>query len=325
MNKKIKEIDFDKINLIDIEKIKDKVIIITGPTASGKSAAAIELCKVIGGEIVSADSMQIYRGMNIGTAKPSLAQQQGIPHHMIDLIDPINTYSVAQYVKDASVIIQDIFRRGKIPVVCGGTGQYVSALIDGTVFTSIDSSNDIREALESELKEKGIIQLYNELEKIDPDAARTLHINDVKRILRAIEVFRLTGFTKSQLNKISREKGPEFECVSFCITHDREILYERINNRVDSMIEHGLIIEIKRLLEDFPALSEIVHQAIGYKEFIPYLRGEMTLNESIEIVKQSTRNYAKRQLTWFRKIVPLIWICNQDTKQVTETIINNFK
>lgn len=302
----------------------DKIIVITGPTASGKSATAIELCKLIDGEIISADSMQIYRGMNIGTAKPSISERQGIPHHMMDLIDPIYTYSVAQYIRDAAIVINDILRRGKIPVICGGTGQYISALIEGTVFTSISSDKKIREELIIELDRKGISQVYKELEGIDPDSAKILHINDVKRILRAIEVYRLTGFTKSQLNRISREKGPAFACISFCITNDREILYERINNRVDAMVKQGLIEEIKQLLIDFPALSNTAYQAIGYKEFIPYLKSEISLEEAVNIVKQSTRNYAKRQLTWFRKIDQLIWISNQNTKQITDKIICDY-
>ncbi|MHB1485196.1 MAG: tRNA (adenosine(37)-N6)-dimethylallyltransferase MiaA [Saccharofermentanales bacterium] len=313
-------INFDES---DRKIIQNKLIIITGPTASGKSSAAIDLCKIIDGEIVSADSMQIYRGMNIGTAKPSSSEQQGVRHHMLDMIDPIYTYSVAQYIKDSKIIFKDIISRGKIPVVCGGTGQYISALIEGTVFTTIDTDTNIRKNLERELDEKGIGFLYNELEEIDPESAKTLHINDVKRILRAIEVFRLTGLTKTRLNSISKEKGPEFECISFCITHDREILYERINDRVDQMIKQGLIDEIKQLLTDFPSLSNTAYQAIGYKEFIPYLNNEISLDESIAFVKQATRNYAKRQLTWFRKIESLIWISNQDTSQVVDTIINN--
>lgn len=299
------------------------VIVITGPTASGKSAAAVELCKKINGEIISADSMQIYRGMDIGTAKPSHDEQEGIPHHMIDLIDPTMRFSVAEYKKEATGIIYDILHRGKIPVLCGGTGLYLSAMIEGTEYTPVKTDVMLREELENELEEKGVDSLWDELSRIDPEAIQILHRNDTKRILRAIEVYRLTGKTKTELNKISKEKGPEFTYHSFCINHDRDILYQRINMRVDQMLDKGLLQEIDNLLKTYPGLSNTAYQAIGYKEFMPYLRGEITLREAVDAVKQATRNYAKRQLTWFRKMDSLIWIQNQTTEEIVNTILQN--
>lgn len=300
----------------------NNVIVITGPTASGKTSASIELCKKIDGEVVCADSMQIYKLMNIGTAKPTISEMHGIPHHLIDIINPTSRFSVADYKTLATKSIYDILSRGKVPVVCGGTGQYISALIEGTVFTPIKTDFDLRLKLENELVERGIDQLYAELEAIDPQSAGVLHKNDTKRILRAIEVYRLTGLTKSQLNIKSKEKGPDFSFKSYCITHDREILYQRINNRVDQMIFDGLLEEIEILLDEFPDISNTAYQAIGYKEFIPYLKGDIKLDEAVNQVKQATRNYAKRQLTWFRKMSNITWIENKNTSEIVNKIIN---
>ncbi len=298
-------------------------IVITGPTASGKSAAAIQLCKQLNGEVVCADSMQLYRGMDIGTAKPSKVEQDGIVHHLMDIIDPIQTFSVADYKNVATKAIRDILSREKVPVLCGGTGQYLSAMIEGMEYTPIKTDDHIRNQLENEMQSRGMDSLYEELRMIDPDSASALHRNDVKRILRAIEVFRLTGMTKTQLNKKSKVKGPDFTFTSFCITQDREVLYERINQRVDKMLETGLIEEIKKLLLDFPTLSNTAYQAIGYKEFVPYLQNKTSLKEAADSVKKATRNYAKRQLTWFRKMESLVWINNQETTQVVEAIIQH--
>lgn len=316
-------------NMMDINNnikvnIKETVIVITGPTASGKTAAAVLLGKKIEGEIVCADSMQLYRGMDIGTAKPTITEQSGVPHHLMDILDPVESFSVADYKKAATTAIQDIFSRGKTPILCGGTGQYLSSMIEGTEYAPIKGDERLRVDLEKELEIKGIDLIFDELNSIDPDSASILHKNDTKRILRAIEVYRLTGMTKSQLNKISKEKGPDFNFKCFCISQDREFLYDRINKRVDKMLADGLIDEIKNLLTAFPTLSNTAYQAIGYKEFIPYLQGKITLEEASDKVKQVTRNYAKRQLTWFRKMDQLTWINNQDTDQIVDTIINHF-
>lgn len=302
-----------------------RAIVITGPTASGKSDAAVLLCQKFDGEIVCSDSMQLYKGMNIGTAKPTKADQMGIPHHLMDILEPFQSFSVSDYKKQAVAVMKDILARGKTPVVCGGTGQYISALVEGMEYTPIKSNDLMREQLQKELENKGIDMLYNELAMIDPDAAAILHRNDTKRILRAIEVFRLTGLTKTQLNKKSKENGPEFNFNSFCITHDREILYARINKRVDTMLQEGLLDEIRDLLAAFPEFSNTACQAIGYKEFIPYLNGSVSLKEAVDMVKQATRNYAKRQLTWFRKMDSLVWIENQNSNQVMDIILNKIE
>lgn len=303
-------------------KHDNRVIVITGPTASGKSAAAILLCKHLQGEVICADSMQLYRGMDIGTAKPSKEEQEGIPHHLMDILDPVQTFSVADYKEMATQVIRDVQSRGKTPVLCGGTGLYLSAMIEGVEYAPIKTNPDVRTGIENELKSRGIDSMFEELNRIDPVSASQLHRNDVKRILRALEIFRLTGQTKTKLDEKSKEKGPDFDFISFCITHDRDILYSRINRRVDKMLEEGLLDEIRRLLHDFPTFSNTAYQAIGYKEFIPVLQMETTVTEAASVVKQATRNYAKRQLTWFRKMDSLIWINNQETKEVVETITN---
>ncbi len=222
----------------------DLVIAITGPTASGKSDAAILLCQKIGGEVVCCDSMQLYKGMDIGTAKPSAAEQQGVLHHLTDILEPIQSFSVAEYKKKATTVLRDILSRGKTPVLCGGTGQYLSAMIEGTEYTPVKSNDITRKQLEDELSARGIDALFDELKSIDPESAAVLHRNDVKRILRAVEVYRLTGMTKTQLNKKSKEKGPDFRFRCFCISHDREILYDRINRRVDKMLFYSSLFTI---------------------------------------------------------------------------------
>ncbi len=303
-----------------INHLDGSVIIITGPTASGKTSVSIELCKKNDGEIVCADSMQLYKNMNIGTAKPTIQEREGVQHHLLDILEPTQTFSVADYQKMATETIKDILSRGKTPVLCGGTGQYLSAMIEGTVFIPVKTDMKLREELENIFKESGIEAIYDELQKVDPDSASILHLNDTKRILRAIEVYRLTGMTKTQMNIKSKEKGPDFKFSSFCINHDREILYDRINGRVDKMIEDGLLAEIVELLKEYPLLSNTAYQAIGYKEFFPYIKNEISLDDAINQVKQSTRNYAKRQLTWFRKMDSLIWINNKNTKEIIDII-----
>ncbi len=261
------------------------VFVVCGPTASGKSALAIALCKHWGGEVICADSMQLYRGMDIGTAKPTIIEQEGVPHHLMDILDPVQAFSVADYKTAADKAVRDILSRGKTPVLCGGTGQYLSAMIDGTAYTPIKTSEALRTQLENELRDKGIDSLYDELASIDPDSAILLHRNDSKRILRAIEVFRSTGMTKTELNRQSKEKGPDFAFTSFSLSHDRETLYNRINRRVDQMLEQGLLTEIQTLLDRYPMLSNTAYQAIGYKEFIPVLQGKLSLGKAANVVK----------------------------------------
>jgi len=304
---------------------KGKIIIITGPTASGKSDVAVEISKQINGEIICADSMQIYKGMDIGTAKTLTPDQQNIPHHMQDIIFPNENFSVALYKEKTIGHIYDIFKRGKIPVICGGTGQYISALTEGTKFIEMNTDFDLRSELESEYEIKGKEFFYNYLKEIDPETAQKLHVNDKKRILRAIEIFKTTGMTKSIIDAKSKETGPEFDFSAYCIFHERDVLYERINRRVDAMIEKGLISEVKNILSLYPDISKTAMQAIGYKELGQYFCGVITLIDATEKIKQASRNYAKRQLTWFRKMKSLNWIKNDSIENLVEIILKENK
>lgn len=306
---------------IQSKKKTDRVIVVTGPTASGKSSVAVELAIRLGGEVICADSMQIYKHMDIGTAKTSISDRKGIPHHMMDIIEPSEDFSVAAYKEMATQTIKDIQDKGKVAIICGGTGQYISALIEGMTFIPQKTDIELRERLETEYEQKGADYIYDKLTQIDPDTAKLLHPNDKKRIIRAIEIFSTTGMTKTQININSKIDGPDFPFVSFCINHDREILYERINTRVDEMMSDGLLEEVKMILEKYPDLSKTARQAIGYKELISYIEGAQSLQEAIDTLKQATRNYAKRQLTWFRKMDSLIWLQNTSTEDTVNEII----
>lgn len=280
---------------------KKPLIVLFGPTASGKTALAVEICKEINGEVVTADSMQVYKGMDIGTAKPDYEEMQGILHHMIDLIEPFENYSLAQYVDDASKCIDDILRRGKIPVLAGGTGLYIDTLVDNVSLSEEERDEDYRKEL-TELSEKqGNGVLMEMLRKVDLESAKKLHLNDTKRIIRALEVFRATGIPQSEHIRRSREKDSPYNAVKFCITADREKLYERINLRVDKMFEKGLLGEVEALSKKGIDERYTSMQGIGYKEVLSHLRGELSLDECADLIKQSTRRYAKRQVSWFKR------------------------
>ena len=286
---------------------KQKVIVICGPTASGKTALSIELAKKINGEIVSCDSMQIYKEMDIGTAKPTLEEMQGIKHYMIGIISPNERYSVADYKKDAKMAIREILNKGKVPIVVGGTGLYIDSLIYEIEYQNIEFDKEYREYLEKEVKEKGLEELYNEAKEIDPEAIEKISKNDKKRILRILEIYHATGENKTEQEKKSRLKEVEYDYKVYALNMDREKLYDRINKRVDKMIEEGLIQEVEKIYKkynDFPTAM----QGLGYKEVVEYLEGKLTKEEMIEKIKQETRRYAKRQLTWFRKNKQTIWL-----------------
>ena len=279
---------------------KTKVIAVVGPTASGKTSLAVEIAKAVGGEIISADSMQIYKGMFIATAQPSEEEKQGIPHHLISIIDPSETYSVAQFVSDAKRCIEDIVSRGNVPVIAGGTGLYVDSLLYGIDFGFVPDNSEMRDKLRDRLEKEGAEKLLSELRQIDPETAQTLHVNNAGRILRALEVYYLTGETISEQKRKSREKGSDYESLYIYIEYaDRQKLYDRIEKRVDIMVDMGLLEEA----EKFISLGEetTAKQAIGYKELKPYFSGEYTLGEALDNLKKETRHYAKRQMTWFRR------------------------
>ena len=285
-----------------------KIVVICGPTASGKTALSIALAKAFDGEVVSADSMQIYRRMDIGTAKPSLEERDGVPHHMLDVADPGEPYSVARYAQEAGACVEDILARGKLPIVCGGTGLYIDGLLRGAEFQPSGTESGLREQLEGEWETHGPERMMDRLREVDPDSAARLHLSDKRRILRALEVYLATGETITVHNARTKAVPPRYDAVMIGLnTEPRQILYDRIDRRVGVMLEQGLLQEARGLLED-GLLEGTAAQAIGYKELLAYFRGEMTLEAAADLIRQKSRNYAKRQLTWFRRDERVRWI-----------------
>ena len=297
---------------------KEKVIVICGPTASGKTALSIELAKQINGEIVSADSMQIYKDMDIGTAKPTKEEMQGIKHYLIDFVSPDERYSVADYKQDAKKAIREILKKGKVPIIVGGTGLYIDSLIYEIEYPNIEFDEKYREKLEKEVEEKGLEELYERAKEVDVEATKKISKNDKKRILRILEIYHATGKNKTEQEIESRKKEVEFDYKVYALNWDREKLYERINKRVDIMIEQGLIEEVKNVHEKYNEFPTAM-QGLGYKEVVEYLENKTTKEEMVEKIKQETRRYAKRQMTWFRKNKQTIWL------NAEEEIQNNIK
>ncbi|MBQ2864916.1 MAG: tRNA (adenosine(37)-N6)-dimethylallyltransferase MiaA [Clostridia bacterium] len=285
-----------------------KPVVVCGPTASGKTALAIALAQRLDGEIVSADSMQIYRGMDIGTAKPDRRERSMAVHHMIDVAEPGESFSAARYSAEASCITDDIIARGKTPIICGGTGLYINALINGTDFAVSGDDNGIRAKLENEYHSTSAEHMHKRLRAVDPESAERLHINDVKRVIRALEVYESTGKTITEYNRLSKTVKPRYDAIFIGIApYERQILYDRINRRVDVMLSIGLEAEV-RLLYESGRLINTAAQAIGYKEMLAYIRDEASLAEAAELIKQKSRNYAKRQLTWFKSDKRVNWV-----------------
>ena len=293
---------------------KPKVIIICGPTASGKTALSIELAKTINGEIVSCDSMQIYKDMDIGTAKPTAEEMQGIKHYLLDFIEPDKRYSVAEFKKDAEKAIEQILAKGKIPIVVGGTGLYVDSLIYGIEYQDIPLDEEYRNKLEQIANEKGLEVLYEKAKQIDEQAMKKISPNDKKRIMRVLEIYKATGKNKTEQEMESRKNEVKYDFKVFAINMDREVLYDRINKRVDIMIEQGLIEEVKNIIQKYSEFPTAM-QGLGYKEVVEYLNGKCSKEEMIEKIKMETRRYAKRQLTWFRKNKQTIWINGLNSKE----------
>ena len=283
-------------------------VVVCGPTASGKTALAIALAQKLDGEIVSADSMQIYRGMDIGTAKADESERKAAVHHMLDVAEPGETFSAARYSQEASKITDDIISRGKVPVICGGTGLYINALISGTGFAKSGEETGVRSRLEQEFESFGAEYMLDRLKEVDPESAARLHLNDRKRIIRAMEVYLSTGKTITQFNRESKLVKPRYDAVFIGITPaDRQVLYDRINHRVDLMCELGLEDEVRSLYSQ-GKLCGTAAQAIGYKEMLSYIKGECPLEDALELIKRKSRNYAKRQLTWFKADSRVNWI-----------------
>ena len=298
---------------------KPKVIVICGPTASGKTALSIELAKKINGEIISSDSMQIYKYMDIGTAKPSEEEKEGIQHYLLDFVEPNQRYSVAEFKKDAESAIEEILAKGKTPIVVGGTGLYVDSLIYGIEYQDIELDEKYRKELEERVEKEGLEKLYEEAQKIDPQAMEKISINDQKRILRVLEIYKATGKNKTEQEIESRKKGVKYDYKVFAINWERQLLYERINKRVDIMIEQGLIQEVEELLKKYDNFPTAM-QGLGYKEVVEYLQGITTKEEMIEKLKMETRRYAKRQITWFKKNKQTIWIEHKDLQKILDEI-----
>ena len=300
---------------------KPKVIVIVGPTASGKTALSIELAKKIDGEIVSCDSMQIYKDMNIGSAKPTIEEMQGIKHYLIDEVEPTQRFSVAEYKKRAEQAIEEIIKKGKVPIVIGGTGLYANSLIYGIEYNEIKFDENFRNELMKKAEtEEGLKSLYKEAKKIDSIAIEKISNNDKKRIIRILEIYNSTGKTKTEQEIESRKKETKYDYKVFAINIERAILYERINKRVDIMIEQGLIDEVNSILNKYNEFPTAM-QAIGYKEIVDFLNGNITKEEAIEKIKQETRRYAKRQITWFKRIENIIWLNGLDRIQNNIDII----
>ena len=293
---------------------KNKVIVICGPTASGKTALSIELAKQINGEIVSCDSMQIYKDMDIGTAKPTPDEMQGIKHYLIGHVSPEERYSVADYKADAKKAIKEIIEKGKMPIVVGGTGLYLDSLIYEIEYQDIQLDEEYRKQLEEEVEEKGLEELYKRAKQIDEKAIEKISPNDKKRILRILEIYHATGKTKTEQEIESRKKEVEYDYKVYALDWDRQKLYDRINKRVDMMMEQGLIEEVKQILDKYHTFPTAM-QGLGYKEVVEYLEGKLTKEEMVEKIKMETRRYAKRQLTWFRKNKQTIWLNAEDTIQ----------
>lgn len=281
---------------------KTRTVSILGPTASGKTGLAIALAKKLDGEVVSCDSMQLYRGMDIGTATPDMTERGGIVHHLFDIIDPEQEFSSADYARIASEVIKDIANRGKTPILCGGTGMYHDSLMRISAYSEGERDEELRERLYKFAEEHGNEALHEKLRAIDPEAADGIHANNVKRVVRAIEVFETTGKTKSQTDREQIAGEIPYDDTMFILTfNDRQRLYARTDLRVDLMMRQGLPEEAHEILNTGRNISKTAAQAIGYKEFMPYFRGEQTLEEAAAAIKLATRHYAKRQMIWFRR------------------------
>ena len=279
-----------------------KIVVITGPTATGKTRLGVMLARELGGEVVSADSMQLYRGMDIGTAKPTPAEMQGVPHHLIDVAEPWEGWSAAKFVEAARAACLDIISRGRLPIVVGGTGLYIDSLVQGRSFGAVDETGETRRELEERYDEIGGAAMLRELAQLDPERAAKLGPNDKKRVVRAYEVYLLTGRTITELDRESREREPEFDAKYIILGWaSRDELYRRIDARVDEMVAQGLFEEVEALLAEGLGPDTTAMQAIGYKEAAEALRGECSRDEAIEKIKRETRRYAKRQLTWLRR------------------------
>ena len=297
------------------EQEKKPLIILTGPTAAGKTKLSIGLAKKIGGEIISADSMQVYKKMDIGTAKIRPEEMDGVPHYLVDEFDPSEEFNVVVFVQRAKAAMEKIYAAGHIPIIVGGTGLYIQSLLYDINFSQHEEKESYRKELEQLAKEKGKEYLYEILKKVDPEYAQIVHFNNVKKVIRALEYHKETGGKLSEHNKEQRQKESPYNFAYFVLYHDREVLYDRINKRVDIMMEDGLLDEVKGLIEEGYAKNLVSMQGLGYKEFFDYFDGTISLEDTVDKIKQDTRRFAKRQLTWFRREKEVIWLNKKEYEQ----------
>lgn len=301
---------------------KNKMIILTGPTAVGKTALSIALARSVSGEIISADSMQVYKYMDIGSAKISTEEMQGIPHHMIDVLMPEEEFNVCCFKKMAKEALAGIYERGHVPVVAGGTGFYIQALLYDIDFSAEEEHFKVRRRLEEIGAEKGGNYLHERLQMIDPVSARLIHPNNVKRVIRALEFHELNGYPISRHNQNQRQKKAAYDYCYFVLNDDRAVLYQKIDERVDAMLANGLVKEVAALKERGYHKNMVSMQGLGYKEILAYLDGECSFDEAVYLIKRDTRHFAKRQLTWFRREENVIWINKPDFDYDDEKILN---
>lgn len=300
--------------------IKEKpIVVISGPTAVGKSELSIKLAKLIGGEIISADSMQVYKGMDIGSAKIMPEEMQGISHHLIDILEPDEEFNVYIFQSKAKEALSQIYERGHIPIVTGGTGFYIQSLLYDISFEE-EEDNHIREELEYEMDQLGEDVMYQRLLEIDPNSAKIIHKHNHKRVIRALEFFELNGYPISEHNESERAKKSPYKFVLFVLTDDRNIIYQKIDARVELMMEHGLVDEVRNLKEKGYHMNLVSMQGLGYKEILQALNGDISLDEAIYMVKRDTRHFAKRQLTWFRRERDVIWVNRQEFHSDSEIL-----
>ena len=308
---------------------KRPLVILTGPTAVGKTAASIGLAKAIGGEIISADSMQVYKEMDIGSAKIRPEEMDGVPHHLVDVLDPSEDFNVVLFQQMAKEAMEGIYQRGHIPIVVGGTGFYIQALLYDIDFTENNADTAYREELEVLAKTQGAEYLHEMLEKVDPESAEQIHFHNIKRVIRALEYYHQTGQKMSRHNEEERQKESPYEFVYFVLNAPREQLYQRIDRRVDQMMSEGLVEEVKRLKEMGCTKEMVSMQGLGYKEILAYLDGEYALDEAVYTIKRDTRHFAKRQLTWFRRERQVTWIQKEkydyDEEKILEAMISHLE
>jgi len=301
---------------------KKKLIVLTGPTAVGKTKLSIALAKAVNGSIISADSMQVYEHMNIGSAKITSDEMDGVKHYLVDCMSPKDEegFNVSRFQKMAKEAMAEIYAEGKVPILVGGTGFYIQSVVYDIDFTENDADTSYREMLESLANEKGAEYIHDLLRQVDPKAAEEIHFNNVKRVIRALEFYKKTGMPISEHNQTEREKETPYDLSYFVLNDDRDKLYDRINLRVDQMIQNGLVEEVQKLLEMGCTRDMVSMQGLGYKEIIDYLQGEISLEEAIYIIKRDTRHFAKRQLTWFRREKDVQWIHKSEFANETEIL-----